>query len=103
MCARTGCRIDCLIGCLLSCLVALGTPARAQDRSMLPVTIDGESIKLAVTYKPSNSRPSFPVRMSTGSEAEKLECDGNDASSEQQPDRLAAPSPLGETPGRPCV
>ena len=78
--ARTGRRIDCLIGCLLSRLVALGTPALAQDRSMLPVTIDGESVELVVTYKPSNSRPSFPVRMSTGSEAEKLECNGNDAS-----------------------
>ena len=33
-------------------------PANAQDRTMVPVTIDGEQVKLAViTYKPAGNGP----------------------------------------------
>jgi pimeloyl-ACP methyl ester carboxylesterase len=49
------------VGGLLVCLCALAGAASAQERSMLPVTIDGEHIKLAtITYKPEGSGP-FPV------------------------------------------
>ena len=59
------------VGFLLALLHALAGAAAAQERSMLPVTIDGENVKLAViTYKPPGDGP-FPVLIfhhgSTGS------------------------------------
>lgn len=59
------------VGLLLALLQALAGTAAAQERSMLPVTIGGETVKLAViTYKPAGDGP-FPVLIfhhgSTGS------------------------------------
>jgi endonuclease YncB( thermonuclease family)/dienelactone hydrolase len=47
---------------LLGCIVlAMTGPLAAQDRAMVPVTIDGEQVKLAtITYKPFGNGP-FPT------------------------------------------
>jgi predicted acyl esterase len=52
-------------------LLASGSPAQAQERTMMPVSVDGEQVRLAVvTYKPTGAGP-FPTLIfhhgSTGS------------------------------------
>src|SRR4029077_10971111 len=42
-------------------LLVAALPAAAQERTMVPVTVDGEQVKLAViTYKPAGAGP-FPT------------------------------------------
>src|SRR5688500_6535340 len=63
-------------GCLKSLALALGllvsnSPAQAQERTMMPVSVDGEQVRLAViTYKPTGAG-AFPTLIfhhgSTGS------------------------------------
>src|SRR6516164_6074444 len=48
-------------GLALLLLFLAGPPALAQERSMVPVSVDGETVKLAViTYKPAGNGP-FPT------------------------------------------
>ena len=58
---RLGRRGRRLVPLLFAGLFTAALPAAAQERSMVPVTIDGEQVKLAViSYKPAGSGP-FPT------------------------------------------
>ena len=55
----------------LALVLASNSPAQAQERTMMPVTIDGEQVKIAtITYRPTGTGP-FPTLIfhhgSTGS------------------------------------
>ncbi len=61
MCSKTTAAKIAASGWLIASLCVFAWSALAQERSMLPVTIDGEKVKLAaITYKPAGNGP-FPV------------------------------------------